>query len=146
MSLNLIFFWSVVFDEIWETVKNIQQCEKVLLWLNWIKNYIHIWKIQTVIFLVTFYVVMSYIIGPYFSVPIGFPIGIPLRGIARNGCFRFRYFIARNWAKIAKKEAIKYSRNCAELRASELLFYLKRSIILTVRLTNLCSRYKNGIK
>ena len=125
MSLNLIFFWSVVFDEIWETVKNIQQCEKVLLWLNWIKNYIHIWKIQTVIFLVTFYVVMSYIIGPYFSVPIGFPIGIPLRGIARNGCFRFRYFIARNWAIIAKKEANKYSRNCAELRASELLFYLK---------------------
>ena len=45
-----------------------------------------------------------------------FPIGIPLRGIARNDCFRLRHFIAPNCAIIANKEAIKHSRNCAELR------------------------------
>ena len=56
---------------------------------------------------------------------IDFPIGIPLRGIAPNGCFRLRHFIARNCAIIANKEVIKYSRNCAELRATELIFHLK---------------------
>ena len=48
-------------------------------------------------------------------IQLGIPIGIPLRGIARNGCFRLRHFIARNCAKIAKKEAIEYSRNCVQL-------------------------------
>ena len=45
--------------------------------------------------------------------------------VARNGCIRSRHFIARNCAIITNKEAIKYSRNCAELRATELLFHLK---------------------
>ena len=48
-----------------------------------------------------------------------------MRGIARNGCFRLRHFIARNCAIIANKEVIKYSHHCAELRATELLFHLK---------------------
>ena len=48
---------------------------------------------------------------------LGFPIGIPLSGIARNECFRLRYFIALNCAIIAKKEEIIYSQNCAELHA-----------------------------
>ena len=38
---------------------------------------------------------------------LGFFIGIPLRGIARNGRFRLHYFSARNCAIIAKNEAIK---------------------------------------
>ena len=42
---------------------------------------------------------------------VGFPIGIPLRGIERNGNFRLCHFIARNHAIIANKEASKYSRN-----------------------------------
>ena len=45
-----------------------------------------------------------------------FFIEIPLRGIARNGRFRLHYFSARNCAIIAKNEAIKYTRNCVELR------------------------------
>ena len=36
-----------------------------------------------------------------------FPIGIPLRGIACNGCFCLHHFIAWNCAIIVKKEAIK---------------------------------------
>ena len=47
---------------------------------------------------------------------LGFFIGIPLRGIARNGRFRLHYFSARNCAIIAKNEAIKYTRNWVELR------------------------------
>ena len=54
---------------------------------------------------------------------VGFPIGFPLREIARNDCFR--NFIAQSCAMIANKEAIKYSRNCAEFHAAELLFHLK---------------------
>ena len=42
------------------------------------------------------------------------PIGIPFRAIARNACFRLRHFIAWNCAKIAKGEAIKFLRNCAQ--------------------------------
>ena len=53
---------------------------------------------------------------------LGFPIGIPLRaiarycaqlrGIARNACFHVRHFIARNCAIIANRKAITFLRNC----------------------------------
>ena len=55
----------------------------------------------------------------------------------------------QNCAKIANKEAIKYSRNCAEyaeLRTMELIckgFSIQKSIILNFDINlNLCSRYK----
>ena len=78
-----------------------------------------------------------------------FPIGIPLRGIARiarNDCFCLRHFIAGNRAITTNNEAIKYSRNCAELRGivgNGIAFNLKINIF-ELRLTNLRSRYKNG--
>ena len=34
--------------------------------------------------------------------------------VARNACFRLRHFIARNCAIIANREAIRFSRNCAQ--------------------------------
>ena len=36
-----------------------------------------------------------------------------------------RNSVVRNCAIIANKKAVKYSQNCAELRATELLFHLK---------------------
>jgi len=53
---------------------------------------------------------------------LGFQIGIPLRGIARNGCFRLRHFIARNCDKISIKGSHYIF---GELRAIKLLFHLK---------------------
>ena len=45
---------------------------------------------------------------------LGFPIANPLRAIARNACIRLCHFIARNCTIIANREAIWFSRNCAQ--------------------------------
>ena len=44
--------------------------------------------------------------------------------VARNYFLHLSHFIVQNCAMIAKK-AMKYLRNCVELRATEVLFHLK---------------------